>query len=54
MIAHGGVPGAIAESLVGLLVIAVFVAAWVRERRAGGRRSDPGPAPLREEDEPPS
>jgi hypothetical protein len=34
-LAHGGVAGAIAETLVAVLVIAVFVAVWHRERRGG-------------------
>jgi hypothetical protein len=35
-LAHGGVPGAIAEALLTLLVLGVFVAVWHRERKGGG------------------
>jgi uncharacterized membrane protein len=34
LIAHGGVPGAVVESLLALTVVALFVAVWVRERHA--------------------
>jgi hypothetical protein len=34
LVAHGGVGGAIAESLVGVTVLAIFVSVWLRERRA--------------------
>ena len=34
LIAHGGVGGAIVESLLAVSVAAVFVAVWLRERRA--------------------
>jgi hypothetical protein len=47
LIGHGGVAGAIAESFIALSVAAVFVAVWLRERRAG--RSE-GPAPLRDDE----
>jgi hypothetical protein len=44
VIAHGGVAGAIAESVVAIAVIALFVVVWMRERR----RSKPrGAARLR-------
>lgn len=33
MIAHGGVGGAIVESLITLSIAAVFLAVWLRERR---------------------
>jgi hypothetical protein len=36
MLAHGGVAGAFAEALLTLLVVAIFVAVWQRERRRGG------------------
>lgn len=36
MIAHGGVGGAVVESLIALTVAAVFVAVWLRERRGRG------------------
>ena len=38
MIAHGGVGGAIVEALLALSIAGVFLAVWLRERRA--RRSD--------------
>jgi hypothetical protein len=33
LLAHGGVPGAIAEASVAMLVVGVFVAVWHRERK---------------------
>jgi hypothetical protein len=50
LVAHGGVAGAIAESLVVIAVSAVLVAVWIRERRAG--RASDGPARLRDENDP--
>ena len=51
MIAHGGVAGAVVESLVALALLGVLLAVWLRERRG---RED-GPARLRDEEElPPS
>ena len=35
LLAHGGVPGAIAEGTIAVAVIALFVAVWLRERRGG-------------------
>jgi hypothetical protein len=49
LVAHGGVAGAIAESLVVFAVSAVLVAVWIRERRSG--RAPGGLARLRDEDE---
>ena len=49
VVAHGGVAGAIAESLVVVAIGGVFIAVWIRERRAG--RPHEGPARLRDEDE---
>lgn len=46
---HGGVAGAIAESLIVLAIGAVFLAVWIRERRAG--RASDGPARLRDGNE---
>jgi len=36
LLAHGGVGGAIVETLLVLTVAAVFVAIWLRERRSRG------------------
>ena len=33
LLAHGGVGGAIVESLLVLGILAIFVAVWLRERR---------------------
>jgi hypothetical protein len=38
-VAHGGIPGAIAEGTIALAVVALFVAVWLRER-AGGEEQD--------------
>jgi hypothetical protein len=35
LVAHGGVGGAIIESLTVLTILGIFVAVWLRERRAG-------------------
>ena len=35
LLAHGGVAGAVIELALVLGVVAVFVAVWLRERRAG-------------------
>ena len=35
LVAHGGVGGAIVEVLLVVTILAVFVAVWLRERRAG-------------------
>jgi hypothetical protein len=43
LVAHGGVPGAIAEGTIAVAVVALFVAIWLRERRSGeeqGRLND--------------
>jgi hypothetical protein len=40
LLAHGGVGGAIVETLVILGVAALFLAVWLRERRS--RREPPG------------
>ena len=39
-LAHGGVPGAIAEAAIALAVVGLFVGIWLRERSA--RRADDG------------
>ncbi len=51
LIAHGGVLGAIAESFVVVAVAGVFVAVWIRERRARREHSHDGPALLTDRDE---
>ena len=33
LVAHGGVGGAIVESLLVLTILAIFLAVWLRERR---------------------
>ena len=38
LLAHGGVPGAIAEGAIAIAVIGVLVAVWLRERREGEER----------------
>ncbi|HSG13394.1 MAG TPA: hypothetical protein VLA22_05950 [Gaiellaceae bacterium] len=45
--------GAAIEALLGLAVIGLFVAIWLRERRARGESGTEGSARLRGEDEPP-
>lgn len=52
LVAHGGVGGAVVEALVGLAILGVFVAVWLRERKVRGEAD--GPAQLRDEDGPPS
>lgn len=52
VLGHGGVVGAIAESAIVLAVASVFLAVWVRERRARREGAPEGPARLREDDEP--
>lgn len=37
-LAHGGVPGAIAEGLIAVAVAGVLGAVWLRERRASRER----------------
>jgi hypothetical protein len=39
LVAHGGVGGAIVESLLTLSVVGIFLAVWLRERR--GRKNPP-------------
>ena len=47
LVAHGGVYGAIGETLIAVGVLAFFVAIWLRE---GRRSSDRAPAELRDEE----
>ncbi|HEX4929953.1 MAG TPA: hypothetical protein VFV62_04520 [Gaiellaceae bacterium] len=35
IVAHGGVGGAIVEMLLVVSILAIFLAVWLRERRAG-------------------
>jgi len=35
LVAHGGIGGAIVEALLVVSILAVFLAVWLRERRAG-------------------
>jgi hypothetical protein len=44
-LAHGGVGGAIVEALLALSVAGIFLAVYLRERRAGRSRDDEGDAP---------
>jgi uncharacterized protein (DUF2062 family) len=46
LVAHGGLVGAIVESLLVVAVTSVFVAVWIRERRARREQSGRGPAAL--------
>jgi hypothetical protein len=48
LIAHGGTAGAIVEASLLVVVTGVFVAVWVRERRARAERGA-GPAELRDD-----
>lgn len=50
LVAHGGTAGAIVEAALLVAVTGVFVAVWVRERRAREQRRE-GPAALRDRDE---
>ena len=42
LVAHGGVGGAIVETLLVVGIAAVFVAVWLRERRASRTTDDEG------------
>jgi len=37
-VAHGGIPGAIAEGTIAIVVVVLFVAVWLRERASGDER----------------
>jgi hypothetical protein len=54
LVAHGGVAGAFVEALVGVAVLGLFVAVWLRERRVREGAEPGSPARLRDEDEPPA
>ena len=45
LVGHGGLAGALVESLVVLTVVSVLIAVWLRERRSG---RDEGPARFRD------
>ena len=47
LVAHGGLYGAIGETMLAVGVLAFFVAVWLRERR---RTSDRAPAELRDDE----
>jgi uncharacterized membrane protein len=40
VVAHGGLAGGIAEAFVGLAVVGIFVAIWLRERSARREEED--------------
>jgi hypothetical protein len=53
IVAHGGIPGLIAETLIGLTIAVVLGSIWLRERRRRAQRSnrspaDRGPAKMRD------
>ncbi len=48
LLAHGGTPGLIAETAIGLLVVAVLALVWLRERRRRARGERPAEAPMRD------
>ena len=48
LLAHGGMPGLIAETSIGLLVGALLATVWLRERRRQAGRERPGQAPMRD------
>jgi hypothetical protein len=51
LIAHGGVGGAIVESMIVVAVTSVFVAVWLRERRVRREHGHGGHAVLRDRDD---
>jgi len=48
IVAHGGIAGAVVESLVFVTVAAILVAVWLRERRWGRDHAHDGPSQLRD------
>jgi len=46
LLAHGGIPGLIAEVSIGLLVGGVLAVVWFRERRRRARGERPARAPM--------
>lgn len=47
-LAHGGIPGLIAETSIGLVIVLGLGTMWLRERRRRARRPRP-PASMRDE-----
>jgi len=47
LLAHGGVPGLIAEISLGLLLAGALAVVWFRERRRRARGERPPKAPMR-------
>ena len=47
-LAHGGIPGLIAEISIGLVVGGVLAAVWLRERRRRARRERHAHAAMRD------
>ena len=45
-LAHGGTPGLIAETSIGLLVGGLLASIWLRERRRRARAGRPREAPM--------
>ncbi len=50
LLAHGGIPGLIAEIAIGALVAGALGAVWLRERRRRARAERPASAPMRDEE----
>ena len=48
LLAHGGTPGLIAETSIGLFIGGVLAVVWLRERRRRARGDRPPEAPMRE------
>ncbi len=48
LLGHGGIPGLIAETVIGLLVGAALAVVWFRERRRRARGERPPEAPMRD------
>jgi uncharacterized membrane protein len=49
VLGHGGLAGGIAEAFVGLAVVGVFVAIWLRERSARREQEDADLSDLEED-----
>ncbi len=50
LVAHGGVPGLIAETAIGLTVVGALAFVWIRERRRRARGERPAQAPMHDEE----